>query len=125
MAEEELDLEEEILSDEESEYDTIEPMISKNNIEDITEFMASYESNKKKYKTSRVLSKYERTRILSERAQQLENGSQPYISNIERFTNSYSIAVEELNTKKLPFIIRRSIPHTNTFEYWKLNDLIF
>ena len=58
MAEEELDLEEEILSEEESEYDTIEPMISKNNMEDITEFMAPYESNKKKYKTClRVLSK--------------------------------------------------------------------
>ena len=45
-----------------------------------------------------------------ERAQQLENGSQPYISNIERFTNSYSIAVEELNTKKLPFIILDQYP---------------
>ena len=49
----------------------------------------------------------------------------PYISNIERFTNAYSIAVEEFNKKKIPFIIRRPLPNQQGFEYWKLNDLLY
>tara|TARA_B100001057_G_scaffold500566_2_gene616362 strand:- start:2261 stop:2656 length:396 start_codon:yes stop_codon:yes gene_type:complete len=110
------------------EYDVLETtnnLSHKTDVEDIISFMKNYETNKKKYKSSNVLSKYEKTRILCERAQQLEDGSQSYISNIERFTSSYAIALEEFNTKKIPFIIRRSIPHSNHFEYWKLKDMIF
>ena len=102
--------------------DTIE--VCNPNIEDNLHFMESYETNKKNYKTSRVLSKYEKTRVLSERAQQLENGSEPYISNVERFNSSYAIAIEEFNTRKIPFIIRRFIPNSDDCEYWKLKDMI-
>ena len=97
----------------------------KANTEDILTFMKNYEQNKKQYKTSNVLSKYEKTRVLSERAQQLEDGSHPYIPNVERFTTSYGVALEEFNTRKIPYIIRRSMPHSNNFEYWKLKDMIF
>jgi DNA-directed RNA polymerase subunit K/omega len=110
------------------EYDVLETtsnLSHKTDVEDIISFMKNYETNKKKYKSTNVLSKYEKTRILCERAQQLEDGSQSYISNIERFTSSYAIALEEFNTKKIPFIIRRSIPHSNHYEYWKLKDMIF
>lgn len=115
--------------DEESidkEYDVLETNVhSKTDVEDILSFMEQYESNKKNYNSSNVLSKYEKTRILCERAQQLEEGSQPYISNIERYNSSYAIALEEFNSKKIPYIIRRSVPHSNNFEYWKLKDMIF
>ena len=110
------------------EYDvleTVDNMSHKTDIEDIISFMKDYESNKKKYKSTNVLSKYEKTRILCERAQQLEDGCQPYITNIDRFNTSYAIALEEFNSKKIPFIIRRSTPHSNYFEYWKLKDMIF
>ena len=115
--------------DEESidkEYDVLETNVhSKTDVEDILSFMEQYESNKKNYNSSNVLSKYEKTRILCERAQQLEEGSQPYISNIERYNSSYAIALAEFNSKKIPYIIRRSVPHSNNFEYWKLKDMIF
>ena len=115
--------------DEESidkEYDVLEnPVQLKSDVEDSSSFMKNYESNKKNYNSSNVLSKYEKTRILCERAQQLEEGSQPYISNIERYNSSYAIALEEFNSKKIPYIIRRSVPHSNNFEYWKLKDMIF
>lgn len=115
--------------DEESfdkEYDVLEnPVQLKSVVEDSSSFMKNYESNKKNYNSSNVLSKYEKTRILCERAQQLEEGSQPYISNIERYNSSYTIALEEFNSKKIPFIIRRSVPHSNNYEYWKLKDMIF
>jgi DNA-directed RNA polymerase I, II, and III subunit RPABC2 len=38
-------------------------------------------------------------------------------------TESYLIAHEELNQKKIPFIIKRRLPD-GTFEYWRIIDLI-
>ena len=90
--------------------------------EDINILMKDYQSKKKAYKTNRALSKYEKTRVLSERANQINTGSPIFISNPERFQNAYQVALEELNQKKIPFIIKR--PYGNTFEYWKLIDLL-
>ncbi len=89
--------------------------------EDINLLMKNYKKNKKKNKSNQSLTKYEKTRVLSERASQINSGSKVFISNPERFTNSYQIATEEFNLKKIPFIIKR--PYGNTFEYWKLADL--
>ena len=78
--------------------------------------------NFKKLKTKNIkLTKYERTKILSERASQIENGSKILISNPEKYLNPYLIAEKELELKKLPFILKR--PYNNGFEYIKLNDL--
>ena len=71
--------------------------------------------------TPNILSKYERTKILYERIQHLTLGSKPYI-NTSNYDNYYDIAVEELNQKKLPYIIKRNIG--NIYEYWKISDLI-
>jgi|TARA_B110000285_G_C15136287_1_gene627184 DNA-directed RNA polymerase subunit K/omega len=77
----------------------------------------------KKLKTKNIkLTKYERTRVISERAAQIDSGSAILISNPERFNNSYQITIEELSQGKIPFIIKR--PYNNTFEYIKLNDLL-
>lgn len=89
---------------------------------DINEFYKNYEDNKKEFKTSPVLSKYEKTRIISERVQQLSNGGVPFISNPESYSTLHDIALKELSMKKLPFIIKRTI-HGNNYELWKLEDL--
>ena len=89
-------------------------------IETIQEFYDNYDEMKKNYKTSRFLTKYEKTKILSERAQQLANGSISFLKDT-KLSNTYEIALEELNQKKIPFIIKR--PVVNGFEYWKLEDL--
>lgn len=80
-------------------------------------------SDKSKSKMTKniKLTKFERTRILGERSSQIENGAKILISNPERFANAYQIAEEELNLKKIPFIIER--PYNNGFEYFKLEDL--
>ena len=87
----------------------------------IQNFYRNYEKLKVTYKTSPVLSKYEKTRILSERAQQLANGSISYLKNPETCNTIYDIALNELSQKKLPFIIKRKM--ANSVEYWKLEDL--
>jgi len=107
-------------------YDVVDIIESgEDNLYDITNFRNDYESTSKRNITPAVLSKYERTKVLSERTQQIEKGSAPYISNIERYTTSYSIAQEEFKQKKIPFIIRRPLPHLDGYEYWKLKDMIY
>ena len=91
------------------------------NIDDINIFNSSYSEKKDKYITSKYLNKYEKTKVLSERVQQLANNSKPLIANPENYNNIYDIALEELKQKKIPFIIKR--PINNTYEYWKLEDL--
>ena len=114
------------ISSDEIDYDVIDMIEeSEDNLHDIINFKDDYTTAKKHNITLPVLNKYERTKVLSERAQQIEIGSPSYISNIERFTTSYSIALEEFNQKKIPFIIRRPLPHSEGYEYWKLKDMIY
>ena len=74
------------------------------------------------HKTIPILTKYEKTRILGQRAKQLNSGSQPYINISENIIDGYLIAEMELKEKKIPFIIRRPLPNGKS-EYWKLKDL--
>jgi len=73
------------------------------------------------HRTSPMLSKYEYSRILGQRAMQIESGSKPYIQVEPNIIDGYIIAKQELHEKKIPIIIRR--PIGNSFEYWKLQDL--
>lgn len=90
--------------------------------EDINSLMKDYEKKKKNYKTNPKITKYEKTRVISERASQINMGSQIFINNPEKYQNSFQIAMEEYNQKKIPFIIKRK--YGNTYEYWKLIDLL-
>lgn len=115
------------MSDEETEtcyfLDKYEDTIIDNqNTEDINLFVSEYSKHKKNNKTPPYLNKYERTRVLSERAQQIIDGAAIFISHPETYKNAYDIAVQELSEKKIPFIIRRN--YNNTYEYWKLEDLL-
>ena len=92
-------------------------------IEDINVFKKNYSKLLKENKSNNVLSKYEKTKILAKRCEQLESGCQPLISYYENFNNVYDIALEEFNNKKIPFIIKRFI--NNKYEYFKLEDLIY
>ena len=73
------------------------------------------------HRTSPILSKYEYSRVLGQRAAQIESGSKPYIDVDPSIIDGYIIATQELREKKIPIILRR--PIGNSFEYWKLKDL--
>ena len=110
-------------SNEESEI-MVNSDIILNNIEDSNVFRKLYPTLLKKNITSLYLNKYEITKILSKRCEQLENGSQPLISNFEMYNNVYDIALKELNEKKIPFILKRLIDNNN-YEYFKFEYLNF
>jgi DNA-directed RNA polymerase subunit K/omega len=91
------------------------------------------------HKTTPLLTKYEKTRIVGIRTKQLNNGATPYVSSKAvlggagaglgnaqahkaQVIDGYAIALRELEEKKLPFIIRRPLPNGGT-EYWYLQDL--
>lgn len=74
------------------------------------------------HKSLPFLTKYEKTRIIGYRAQQLNNGARAYVENISEIVDGYQIALKELEEKKIPFILRRPIPGGGS-EYWRLSDL--
>jgi DNA-directed RNA polymerase I, II, and III subunit RPABC2 len=74
------------------------------------------------HKTLPYLTKYEKTRVLGQRAKQIETGAKPLVKVPENIIDGYIIAELELREKKIPFIIKRPIPG-GAFEYWKLQDL--
>lgn len=76
-----------------------------------------------KHITYPFLTNYEKTKIVSFRASQIANGAKPYILVPEGVTDSYAIALMELQAKRLPFIVKRPLPN-GTFEVWRLSDLI-
>lgn len=77
------------------------------------------------HKTTPIMTKYERTRILGQRCRQLENGAIPLVDlkqYEDELLDDLFIAKLELAQRKLPFIIRRPLPNGSS-EYWKVSDL--
>ena len=74
------------------------------------------------HKTMPFLTKYEKTRILGQRAKQLNQGAHPMIPVDQKIIDGYLIAQLELQQKVLPFIIRRPLPGGKS-EYWRVSDL--
>ena len=90
------------------------------NIVSIHETYSSYYSEDRI--TAPILTKFEKAKILGVRAEMLSNGADPVISKPYP-NNTYLIALEELKHKKIPLIIRRTLPN-GTHEDWRLEDLI-
>jgi DNA-directed RNA polymerase subunit K/omega len=74
------------------------------------------------HKTIPYLTKYEKARVLGQRAKQIECGAKPLVKVPENVIDSSIIAELELEQKKIPFIIKRPIPG-GAFEYWNIKDL--
>jgi DNA-directed RNA polymerase I, II, and III subunit RPABC2 len=74
------------------------------------------------HKTLPIMSKYEKTRVLGQRAKQINSGNKPFVTVPKNIMDGYLIAQEELMQKKLPFIIRRPLPSGGS-EYWRIKDL--
>jgi len=68
------------------------------------------------------ITKYERARVLGERAKQLSMGAKPMIEVGPDVIDGYLIALSEYEQKRIPFIIKRPLPNGGC-EYWKFKDL--
>jgi DNA-directed RNA polymerase I, II, and III subunit RPABC2 len=74
------------------------------------------------HKTIPYLTKYEKARILGQRAKQINSGATPFVKVPENVIDGYLIAELELQQKRIPFIIRRPLPNGGS-EYWSIKDL--
>ena len=87
----------------------------------ITTFKNIIEKNQKKSKnTIPILTKFEKARIKGVRLQQLAYGAKPRV-DIRGLKNIHEIVEKELLLRKIPFIIRRTLPNGTT-EDWKLSE---
>ena len=76
----------------------------------------------KLHRTIPYLTKYEKARILGQRAKQINSGAYPFVKVPENVIDGYLIAELELKQKRIPFIIRRPLPNGGS-EYWTIKDL--
>lgn len=77
--------------------------------------------NEKKRRTTPYITKYEKTRVLSMRAQQLENGAPSTVHH--NFDNTRAIIKKEWDEKAIPLIVRRYFPN-GEHEDCPVHDLI-
>jgi len=69
------------------------------------------------------LTPFEKTKIIGFRANQLAQGSRPFVMVPSHMTDVLEIARLELEQKRLPFIVKRPMPD-GSFEYIRLSDLL-
>jgi len=74
------------------------------------------------HKTIPFLTKYEMTRVIGQRAKQLDQGAKAFVKVPLNVIDGYYIALLELEQKKMPFIIKRPYPNGGV-EYWNVSDL--
>jgi DNA-directed RNA polymerase I, II, and III subunit RPABC2 len=74
------------------------------------------------HKTMPFITKYEKAKLLGERAKQINAGAQPTVVVDENTIDGYLIALKEYENKSIPMIIRRPLP-SGGCEYWRLTDL--
>ena len=74
------------------------------------------------HKTMPFITKYEKAKILGERAKQINSGAQPTVAVDDNIIDGYLIALKEYENKSIPMIIRRPLP-SGGCEYWRLADL--
>jgi DNA-directed RNA polymerase I, II, and III subunit RPABC2 len=73
------------------------------------------------HRTAPFITKFERARIIGERAKQLDANAEAFVDVPATVIDSYTIAMQEYANKKIPFIIKRPMPNGDV-EYWKLAD---
>jgi DNA-directed RNA polymerase I, II, and III subunit RPABC2 len=74
------------------------------------------------HKTMPFITKFEKARLLGERAKQINAGAQPMVKVDDDIIDGYLIALQEYQEKKIPMILCRPLPNGGC-EYWKLQDL--
>lgn len=89
-------------------------------VQDMNDILKGYDPSKNK--TSNILTKYEKVKIIGIRAEQIQRGAVPYVPVEEPF-DARAIAKQELKEGKIPFMISRTLPN-GAIEYWRLDDML-
>ena len=74
------------------------------------------------HRTNPFMTRFEKTKIIGERANQINKGGKSFIKLNDDIIDGVIIAEMELERKKIPFIIRRPMPNGGS-EFWNVKDL--
>jgi DNA-directed RNA polymerase I, II, and III subunit RPABC2 len=88
-------------------------------VEDFTDMMASRDVSK--YVTRNMMTKYEKTKVVGMRLEQLARGA-PTLIDTTNCKSIRDVVLMELEEKKLPFVVVRELPNGKK-EYWRVSDL--
>ena len=102
--------------------DIVIDLKTQNEFHDSKEILINYDKLKKTNRSKPIMSKYERTKIIGVRAQQISQGSVPLVEVPKHLSSTLDIATYELKLRKTPFIVKRNVGRN--IEYWKVEDLI-
>lgn len=98
--------------------------VSENHKFEIVSKDKTYERiHSRKKETQPFMSRFEFTKLVGIRAQQLSCGMQPCVSFDPEITNTEFIAVQELLQRKMPLIVRRYLPN-GLYEDWRVDELM-
>ncbi len=73
--------------------------------------------------TKPIMTRFEKAKLLGVRSEMLAGGSPALVHVPNNVTSVYEIAKLEFKQKKIPLIVKRTLPN-NTHEYWRIEDLI-
>jgi DNA-directed RNA polymerase I, II, and III subunit RPABC2 len=73
--------------------------------------------------TMPYMTKFEKAKLLGVRAEMIASGDKPLVEIKGKVNNAYEIAIMELKQKKIPLIIRRTLPN-GKIEDWRVEELI-
>lgn len=90
-------------------------------VREFKDVMSSYDPSSNK--TSPIITRYERAKLLGIRTEQIARGSKPMITVADDSVPCCDIAMEEMLQKKTPFVLVRNMPD-GSHEYWKIKDMI-
>tara|TARA_B100001769_G_C21805025_1_gene438165 strand:+ start:195 stop:608 length:414 start_codon:yes stop_codon:yes gene_type:complete len=98
-----------------------ESFMRQSDIISVNEMYEKYSNSKRV--TKPFMTRFEKAKILGVRSEMLANGAPALINVPKGITSTYEITTMEYQQKKIPLIIKRKLPN-NTFEYWKIDDLV-
>lgn len=71
--------------------------------------------------TQPYITKFEKAKILSVRAQAIESGATPFVPIDDPNEDPYLIAQREYDARRIPYFVVRILPNQEK-EYWRLSD---
>lgn len=89
-------------------------------IESYNDVMQNYDPSK--YVSNNVMTKYEKTRIIGLRLEQIARGA-PTLVDTSNCTSIREIVDREIAEKKIPYVLCRTLPNKKK-EYFRVCDMI-
>ena len=97
------------------------PEQSKLELLSVNNTYSNYYKNKRQ--TRPYMTKFEKSKLIAFRIQQISNGANPMVTVRENETNIEKIVLREFKEKKIPLMIRRHLTD-GTYEDWSIDELL-